>query len=86
MKEQLFGFQKDISNGLKPNLVNFWRIFNDFSNIVEDINDENLAHILLHNLSNSNLEVKICLNYGRYYISLDIVVSYLRMRELLFKT
>lgn len=85
MKEQLFGFWMDMSKILEPNLVELWRISNDFSNIEKGLSDENLFHLLLHNLSDSYLEAKTGHKYGRYDISLNLVIFHMRIWELELK-
>lgn len=75
----------NISKGLEPNLMEFRKISNELSNIGKDLKDK-IDHLLLHNLSDPYKEVKTGFKYARDNISLDLVISHLRTRELKLRT
>lgn len=88
LKERLFGYKMNTTKSLEQNLDEFFRITIELANLGEGeaLNDENQAIILLNSMPNSYKEVKSTIKYERTSITLEEVLSALRLRDLELKT
>ena len=75
----------DPSKSLEENLDDFNVITITLANIDEKISNENQAIIILNSLPESYRDVKTAIKYGRTLLSLQVVLSALRSRDLEFK-
>ncbi|KAK0588339.1 hypothetical protein LWI29_038366 [Acer saccharum] len=87
LKERLFSFKMDASNGLGKNLDEFKKMTIELANVGdnEKMSDENEAIILLKSLPESFKDMKAAIKYGKTSLSLEKCISALKSKELELK-
>ena len=78
----LFSFKMNQSKTLNENLDEFKNLTNDFNQSGEKLGAESKAAILINSLHDIYKEVKSALKYGRESVSIDIVNTALKSKEL----
>lgn len=85
LKKKLFDFKMDPIRTLNANLCDFKKATIELTNIGEEISDENQAVILLNSLPEAFDAIRAAIEYGREDLTLGVVVSAFRSKELFMK-
>ncbi|XP_038887098.1 uncharacterized protein LOC120077280 [Benincasa hispida] len=82
LRERFFTYKMDPTKSLTDNLNEFKRLSSEFRSIGDNIGEENEAFILFNSLPETFKDVKTALKYSRKRITIDAIISAVRVKEL----